>query len=103
MANAQDIVKAILKEGMKGAWLKKEDWVKWASLAKHMSEEVPGGAEEIIRVAKYGMPHIWPYSDGRPWTIFDLWKHYSTANAEANARRLEAEAIDLSEAGDGGR
>lgn len=100
MANAQDVVKAVLREGMKGAWLKKDDWGKWAGLAKHMVEEVPGGADEVIRVAKYGMPHVWPFTDGRPWTIFDLWKHYSKANAEANARRLEAETIDLSEAGD---
>jgi len=84
---------------MRGAWLKKEDWGKWAGLARHMIEEVPGGADEIIRVAKYGMIHVWPFSDGRAWTIFDLWKNYSKANAEANARQLEAESIELA-AGD---
>ena len=80
---------------MKGAWLKKEDWGAWAGLAKTMINEVPGGADEVIRVAKYGMVHVWPFSDGRSWTIFDLWKHYSKANAEANARQLEAESIEL--------
>lgn len=80
--------------------MKKGDWGKWCGLAKHMIDEVPGGADEICRVAKNGMHHVWPYSDGRAWTIFDLWKVYSAANAEANARRLEAESIDLAEATD---
>jgi hypothetical protein len=99
-SGTQQVVKFILREGMKGAWIKKDDWVKWSSLAKHMIEEVPGGADEICRVAKSGMQHVWPYSDGRAWTIFDLWKNYSAANAEANARRLEAENIDLAEGPD---
>lgn len=97
LSDSQRVVVAIRELGMNGAFLKSEIWAKSVGLAKVMIGNIPGGADEIIRVAKYGMPHIWPFSEGNSWDIFDLWKHYSPANAEANKRALDPESVDLDE------
>ena len=95
MSESQQLVVFCQREGMHGAWLKPKDWAKHCSLAKKMLEEVPGGLEEIKRVGRHGIIHVWPFSQGRTWDIFDLWEHFSKAMAEANARQLEAEVNPL--------
>lgn len=33
----------------------------------------------VIAVARHGMPHVWPFSEGQAWDAFDLKKNYLKA------------------------
>lgn len=91
---AGDVVDAVVEHGLSGAWLHPKKRNRQLSIAIEMSESIPGGYKEILRVVREGTD-TWPFNEG-PWMLDDLWRHWEKAQACANQRHdLEPSARDL--------